>query len=351
MITQKGTASGAVGGKGRRIPGTRAAVSRAPPHTAPRHLGGDRRLGGRRRSSPASQDQAQAQAPARPNVLVIETDDQTLESMRVMANVNSLIGDRGARFANNFVNHSLCCPSRATFLTGQYEHNHGVVGNVPPDGGFSRFNALHGRGQPRRLAPGRGLLHRHGRQVPERLREQPGGPGRMVGVVRGASASGRAERVQRLRLHAEPERHRGPVRPQSRRFQAGRADSKGASTSSTAERPGRSPSSSGSPTRPPTTAARTRTRSPPPTASTPRSRRPDTPTHSTPSRFQAARTSTRQTSPTSRPRSETNHDWTRMRSRTSGADTGASWNRCCRWTRGSRSSWMRLRPEGSSTTR
>jgi N-acetylglucosamine-6-sulfatase len=85
---------------------------------------------------------AAAQSP--PNVLVIETDDQTLESMRVMDNVNSLIGDQGATFRNSFVNYSLCCPSRATFLTGQYMHNHGVLGNQPPDGGFGRFQALHG---------------------------------------------------------------------------------------------------------------------------------------------------------------------------------------------------------------
>ena len=40
----------------------------------------------------------------RPNVVVIETDDQTLESMKVMRNVNSLIGAQGATFANSFVN-------------------------------------------------------------------------------------------------------------------------------------------------------------------------------------------------------------------------------------------------------
>ena len=93
-------------------------------------------------------------------MLVIESDDQTVESMRVMDNVNSLIGDQGATFRNSFVNYSLCCPSRATFLTGQYAHNHGVLGNAPPNGGFGRFESLHGRQQPRRLAAGRGLLHR-----------------------------------------------------------------------------------------------------------------------------------------------------------------------------------------------
>jgi N-acetylglucosamine-6-sulfatase len=86
-----------------------------------------------------------AKPPPRPNVLVIETDDQTVESMRVMRGVNSLIGDRGATFKNSFVNYSLCCPSRATFLTGQYAHNHGVLGNEGPQGGFQRFQALHAR--------------------------------------------------------------------------------------------------------------------------------------------------------------------------------------------------------------
>jgi N-acetylglucosamine-6-sulfatase len=84
-------------------------------------------------------------AQGTPNVLVIETDDQTRGSMRVMSNVNSLIGDKGARFRNSFVNYSLCCPSRATFLTGQYAHNHGVVDNTEPTGGFARFESLHGK--------------------------------------------------------------------------------------------------------------------------------------------------------------------------------------------------------------
>src|SRR4051794_1283635 len=91
----------------------------------------------------ASPGQATAAATT-PNVLVIESDDQTVESMRIMSNVNSLIGDQGVTFQNSFVNYSLCCPSRATFLTGQYEHNHGVTDNTGPTGGFERFESLHG---------------------------------------------------------------------------------------------------------------------------------------------------------------------------------------------------------------
>ena len=118
-------------------------------------------------------------------MVVIETDDQTVESMRVMDNVNSLIGGQGATFKNSFVNYSLCCPSRATFLTGQYEHNHGVLGNTPPNGGFARFESLHGDNNLAVWLQRRGLLHRHDRQVPERLREQPAGPAGLVGVARG----------------------------------------------------------------------------------------------------------------------------------------------------------------------
>jgi N-acetylglucosamine-6-sulfatase len=76
-----------------------------------------------------------------PNVLIIETDDQDQASLRVMPNVDALIADRGASFPHSFVNYSLCCPSRSTMLTGQYAHNHGVLDNQPPNGGFDRLDS------------------------------------------------------------------------------------------------------------------------------------------------------------------------------------------------------------------
>ena len=59
-------------------------------------------------------------AVAKPNILILETDDQTLAEMEVLPNVRRLIGDEGVTFDNNFDSFSLCCPSRASLLTGQF---------------------------------------------------------------------------------------------------------------------------------------------------------------------------------------------------------------------------------------
>jgi len=83
---------------------------------------------------------ALAQVQSRPNIVVIMTDDQTAESLRVMANVRRLLAARGTSFANSFTTYPQCCPSRATFLTGQYAHNHGVLGNSPPAGGYIKLD-------------------------------------------------------------------------------------------------------------------------------------------------------------------------------------------------------------------
>jgi N-acetylglucosamine-6-sulfatase len=79
-------------------------------------------------------------AAARSNVVVFETDDQTANSLWAMPNVQRLLADRGATFDNSFASYALCCPSRATFLTGQYAHNHGVYDNVLPWGGFPKLD-------------------------------------------------------------------------------------------------------------------------------------------------------------------------------------------------------------------
>jgi arylsulfatase A-like enzyme len=80
------------------------------------------------------------QAPAKPNIVVVMTDDQTVESLRVMTNVRALLAAEGTTFANSFASFPLCCPSRSTFLTGQYAHNHTVMGNAAPAGGYEKLD-------------------------------------------------------------------------------------------------------------------------------------------------------------------------------------------------------------------
>jgi N-acetylglucosamine-6-sulfatase len=77
---------------------------------------------------------------ARPNVVVIMTDDQTLHDLRFMPKTRKLVGGAGATFDNYFVSYPTCCPSRATLLTGEYAHNHGVLGNNAPQGGYYKFD-------------------------------------------------------------------------------------------------------------------------------------------------------------------------------------------------------------------
>ena len=76
----------------------------------------------------------------KPNVVLFLTDDQTLSDMRVLSVVKRRIGARGTTFTHAFSSYPLCCPARATLLTGQYAHNHGVMGNAPPEGGFQALD-------------------------------------------------------------------------------------------------------------------------------------------------------------------------------------------------------------------
>ncbi len=67
---------------------------------------------------------------SRPNIIVIMTDDQDDQgTLDVMTNVKSLLLNKGVRFLNSFAENPLCCPSRATFLTGQCSHNNTVWTN------------------------------------------------------------------------------------------------------------------------------------------------------------------------------------------------------------------------------
>jgi len=76
----------------------------------------------------------------RPNVIVIMTDDQTVADLRTMPATRRAFVSRGITFQNSSVSYPVCCPSRASFLTGRYAHNHGVWGLYLPTGGYGRFN-------------------------------------------------------------------------------------------------------------------------------------------------------------------------------------------------------------------
>lgn len=85
---------------------------------------------------------AQPQTPLaeRPNVVVIMTDDQNVDDLRTMPRTRRAFVGRGVSFERAFVSYPACCPSRATYLTGRYAHNHGVWGLYPPTGGYGRFD-------------------------------------------------------------------------------------------------------------------------------------------------------------------------------------------------------------------
>jgi N-acetylglucosamine-6-sulfatase len=81
-----------------------------------------------------------AKPAAPPNFIVIMTDDQRdADPLRRMPNVTDLLTRQGVRFLNSYAVNPACCPSRATFITGQYSHNNHVWNNKdgPRTGGFS----------------------------------------------------------------------------------------------------------------------------------------------------------------------------------------------------------------------
>lgn len=87
--------------------------------------------------SPATPAAAQGEGDGgrdpRPNIIVVVTDDQSAATMNpaVMPNVTRLIADPGTMFTNAANATPLCCPSRASFLSGQFGHNNGVLWNAP----------------------------------------------------------------------------------------------------------------------------------------------------------------------------------------------------------------------------
>jgi N-acetylglucosamine-6-sulfatase len=67
----------------------------------------------------------------RPNIVLIQADDQTLGQFKrkVMPRTKRYLVRPGTTFTNYVVTTAECCPSRASLLTGQYDHNNGVTSN------------------------------------------------------------------------------------------------------------------------------------------------------------------------------------------------------------------------------
>ncbi len=78
-----------------------------------------------------------AAGDGRPNILVVMTDDMATDRREADAERAPAARRRkGTTFADAVDSFPLCCPARATFITGQYAHNHGVVGNFYPYGWY-----------------------------------------------------------------------------------------------------------------------------------------------------------------------------------------------------------------------
>jgi N-acetylglucosamine-6-sulfatase len=78
----------------------------------------------------------------RPNVVLITADDMRADDLAFMPRTQDLLRRAGVQFTDAISPYPLCCPARATLLTGQYAHNHRVAGNEYPFGGQRKFMEL-----------------------------------------------------------------------------------------------------------------------------------------------------------------------------------------------------------------
>lgn len=94
-----------------------------------------------------------------PNVLLLLTDDQDVElhGLNPLQKTTELLTEYGTKFTNAYTSTPLCCPARASLLTGQYAHNH-LTFNNSINGGCNghRWRTI---SEPRALPV---LLQKHG---------------------------------------------------------------------------------------------------------------------------------------------------------------------------------------------
>jgi N-acetylglucosamine-6-sulfatase len=93
------------------------------------------------KSSTSTSTAVQA-ATSRPNIVFILTDDLSWNLINEQTAPHIMQLERqGETFDHYFVADSLCCPSRSTIFTGLYPHDTHVATNLPPDGGYQKFQA------------------------------------------------------------------------------------------------------------------------------------------------------------------------------------------------------------------
>ncbi|MGH9190765.1 MAG: sulfatase family protein, partial [Acidimicrobiales bacterium] len=67
--------------------------------------------------------------PAKPNVVLVLSDDQGPDLEAGLPYLSSQPFGNWIKFSRAYLNNPLCCPSRATILSGQYSHHTGVENN------------------------------------------------------------------------------------------------------------------------------------------------------------------------------------------------------------------------------
>ena len=93
------------------------------------------------RPSAASPGGTRAGDASRPNIVLILTDDLSMDLLPYMPHVQAM-ERTGLTFSDYFVSDSLCCPSRSSIFTGDFPHDTHVYSNTGADGGFQKFHDL-----------------------------------------------------------------------------------------------------------------------------------------------------------------------------------------------------------------
>lgn len=78
---------------------------------------------------PTSGQAGRQAGPERPNILLIVTDDQRAGTLNGMPRTKRLFTNAGVTYTDAYTSTPLCCPARASIMTGRYPHNHGVRRN------------------------------------------------------------------------------------------------------------------------------------------------------------------------------------------------------------------------------